>query len=175
MKNQDILENQVNYAYLAVGSNLGNKKINIEKAKFLVQSENTKIIKFSGFYSTKSWPIISFPDYINVVLLIKTSLSLKSLFNKLKLIEKNMGRKPKPKNFPRICDIDIIDFNGSVFNQNNKTLNLEVPHPRMHNRNFVLIPLFEIDREWIHPKIKKNIVKLIFNLRDKDIMGIKFN
>ena len=175
MKKQDISGNQVNYAYLALGSNLGNKKINIEKAKFLIQSADTKLIKSSGYYLTKSWPIKKFPNYINIVLLINTSLNLKRLFNKLKLIEKNMGRKLKPKNYPRICDIDIIDFNGKIFNQNNNILNLVVPHPRMHNRNFVLFPLYEIDKEWTHPKIKKNIVKLISSLKDKDIMGIKLN
>ena len=175
MKNQDTLENQVNYAYLGIGSNLGNKKINIEKAKFLINTENTKIIKTSGFYLTKSWPIKSFPEYFNVILLIKTNLNLKNLLTKLKVIEADIGRKPMPKNFPRVCDIDIIDFNGRVFTQNDKFLNLEIPHPRMHNRNFVLIPLYEINKEWVHPKTKKNIVKLISNLKDKDIMGIKLS
>ena len=78
-----------------------------------------------------------------------------------------MGRKKAPKISPRICDIDIIDFDGLVFNG---TLNL--PHSRMHERNFVLFPLFEIERDWIHPVKKNNIKKLIFSLPSKDIRSI---
>ena len=76
-----------------------------------------------------------------------------------------------PKNYPRICDIDIIDFNGKFFNL--LGLDLTVPHPRMDNRSFVLLPLFEINKSWIHPKNKKNIVNLISNLRSDDIRSVK--
>ena len=64
-----------------------------------------------------------------------------------------MGRFRSQKNFPRIIDIDIIDFKGFVI----KSKNLEIPHPRAHERNFVLYPLKEINKSWIHPSLKKNI------------------
>ena len=89
----------------------------------------------------------------------------------IKLIEKSLGRVKAPKNYPRICDIDIIDFNGK-YSKSSK-LDITVPHPRMWERNFVLVPLFEISKNWIHPQSKKNITNLISNLKHSDIRSIK--
>ena len=87
---------------------------------------------------------------------------------KCKKIEARLGRKKMPKNSPRVCDIDIIDFkNQRVEND------LILPHPRMHTRNFVLLPLFEIDKDWKHPVLKLNIKKLISSLSNSDIRSIK--
>ena len=77
VKKQDTLENQANYAYLALGSNLGSKINNLEYAKYKLSKIGVKIIKSSSYYHTKSWPNINFPDFINSVLLIKTDLVLK--------------------------------------------------------------------------------------------------
>jgi len=85
-----------------------------------------------------------------------------------KIIEAKLGRRKSPKNSPRICDIDIIDFDGMVLRNN-----LCLPHIRMHERNFVLIPLFEIEKEWVHPIKKVNIKNLIYSLPNKDIRSIK--
>ena len=71
-----------------------------------------------------------------------------------------MGRVKSKKNSPRVCDIDIIDFNGLI----KKTKNLQLPHPRSHLRNFVLFPIKEIDPEWIHPILRKNVDFLISDL-----------
>ena len=103
--------------------------------------------------------------------MVKTNLSLVELFNQIKIIEKSLGRITGPKNYPRKCDIDIIDFNGKYFDFIN--IDLKVPHPRMDKRNFVLLPLFEINKNWKHPKTKKNIVNLISNLKGDDIRSIK--
>tara|TARA_Y100000741_G_scaffold268906_1_gene209144 strand:- start:140 stop:661 length:522 start_codon:yes stop_codon:yes gene_type:complete len=172
VKKQDILENLVNYAYLGIGSNLGKKIYNLELTKFKLSEKGIYIDKSSSFYCTKSWPNPKFPDYVNAVLLINTSLSLIQLFKEIKLIEKTLGRTKTPKNYPRKCDIDIIDFNGKFHNFFN--IDLTVPHPRMDNRNFVLLPLFEINKNWVHPKTKKNIVNLISKLKGHDIRSMKF-
>ncbi|MFL2887274.1 MAG: 2-amino-4-hydroxy-6-hydroxymethyldihydropteridine diphosphokinase [Candidatus Pelagibacter sp.] len=173
MKRQDILENQVSYAYLALGSNLGKKIKNLDVAKNKLSEIGINIIKSSSFYLTKSWPNTKFPDFVNSVILVKTNYLLPELFKQIKLIEQSLGRKKTPKNYPRICDIDIIDFNGNklVLKFNNQ--NIEVPHFSMHKRNFVLIPLFEINQTWIHPKSKKNIVKLLSELPNDDLRRIK--
>ena len=171
MKKLDILENQVRYAYLALGSNLGSKIKNLELTKYKLSKVGVNIVKTSSFYCTKSWPNPKFPDFINSVLLVKTKLLLPELFKQIKLIEKSIGRSKAPKNYPRICDIDIIDFNNLSLNLLKE--NIIVPHPRMHNRNFVLIPLYEINKKWNHPKFKKNIVKLISNLSNSDLRGVK--
>tara|TARA_B100001540_G_C15785951_1_gene633223 strand:- start:646 stop:1173 length:528 start_codon:yes stop_codon:yes gene_type:complete len=175
VKNQDILENKVNYAYLALGSNLGNKIKNLELAKFKLTKIGVYIVKSSSFYITKSWPNTKFPDFINSVLLVKTKLLLPDLFVQIKIIEKSLGRKKSPKNYPRICDIDIIDFNGRCFSIKFKSQKIDIPHLYMHKRNFVLIPLYEINQSWIHPKFKKNIVNLISTLSNSDLRSIKFD
>ena len=113
-------------------------------------------------------------DYINSVLLVRTKLSLPKLFNQIKLIEKSLGRIKSPKNHPRLCDIDIIDFNGKTLSSNFYRQKIEVPHLNMHKRNFVLIPIFEINHNWTHPKFKKNIVKLLLALSNNDLKSIKF-
>ena len=112
MKKQDILENQVNYAYLALGSNLGKKIFNLVNVKSKLFKNEIFVIKSSSFYITKSWPNTKFPEFVNSVIFIKTTLLLPDLFIQIKLIEKSLGRTKSPKNYPRICDIDIIDFNG---------------------------------------------------------------
>ena len=87
MKKQDTLGNQVNYAYLALGSNLGKKIKNLELAKYMLFKNDVKIIKTSSFYSSNSWPNSKFPEFINAVLLIKTKLLLPELFKQVKLID----------------------------------------------------------------------------------------
>ena len=173
MKKQDILENQVNFAYLALGSNLGDKKNNLNKSIDLIQEEGIFIKKRSKFYITKSWPNENFPNFINSIILVKTKLNIAELFLKIKKIEKKLGRTKSKRNHPRICDIDIIDFNGDIINRKLINHKLSIPHKRMHNRNFVLFPLYELDKDWVHPKLNKNIVILMSNLTSDQLLGIK--
>ena len=173
MKKQDILENQVNIAYLALGSNLGNKKNNLIKSIDLIQKEGIFVKKKSKFFSTKSWPNENYPDFINSIILIETKLNIKELFLKIKKIEKKLGRTKSKRNHPRVCDIDIIDFNGEIKQIKLGKHKLNTPHKRMHNRNFVLFPLYELDKDWVHPKFNKNIVNLMSNLTSDQLLGIK--
>ena len=168
MIKQDILEKQAKIVYLAIGSNLGNKINNIEKAKMKLLENNIKIVNSSSYYETLSWPNPKMPKYINLVLKIKTILSPTELLNICKKIEISLGRKSRPKNFPRECDIDILDFDQKIKNNG-----IHLPHPRMHNRNFVLFPLFEINKNWKHPRLKHHIKTLILTLSKKDITSIK--
>ena len=173
MKKQDILENQVNLVYLALGSNLGNKKTNLNKCIDLIKKEGIFIKKRSKFYSTKSWPNENFPNFINAIILIETKFCLTELFLKIKKIEKKLGRKTSKRNYPRVCDIDIIDYNGEIIHRKFGKHKLNIPHKRMHNRNFVLFPLYELDKDWVHPKLNKNIVILMSNLTSDQLLGIK--
>ena len=170
MKKQDTSENLVNLAYLAIGSNLGNKINNIEMAKFELENNEIKILKFSSNYISESWPDTSKPNYINIIIKIKTSLSPLDLLKVCNLIELKLGRIRLKKNAPRTCDIDIIDYDKRILNDKNRKLIL--PHPKMNKRNFVLLPLFEVDKTWKHPKFKINIVNLINSLPVKDLRSI---
>ena len=173
MKKQDTLGNQVNLVYLAFGSNLGDRKNNLNKALRLLKKDNIIIKKISKLYRSKSWPNENFPEFINFVVLIETKFNLKKLFTKIKNVESQVGRIKSKRNFPRVCDIDIIDFNGQIIQKKIGNNKINVPHERMHSRNFVLLPLFEINKDWFHPKLCKNIVFLLSNLSSEQLLGIK--
>ena len=165
---QDLLENQVKTIYLGIGSNLGNKKENIEKAKLSLTLNDIKILKTSSYYESLSWPNPQNPKFLNIVVEVSTHFKPIELIKKCKEIEINLGRKKSVKNSPRECDIDIIDYNKKVMNEE-----ILLPHPRMHLRNFVLFPLFELNKGWIHPKSRLHIKRLILSLTNRDITSIK--
>ena len=150
--------------HLNIGSNLdsrhGSKFKNISIAINLLIESKLKIKKISNFYETPSYPNKKLPKFANIGLLAKYDFSHKKLISEISLIEKKIGRIKSKKNDPRVCDIDIIDFNGLI--KQNKLLKL--PHPRSHIRNFVLYPIKEIDPRWIHPVFKKNVDFLINEL-----------
>lgn len=168
MIKQDILGKQAKTVYLGIGSNLGNRKQNIEISKYKLHSDHIKIISVSNYYESLSWPDPNKPKFLNIVLKVKTILTPQNLLSFCKLIEKDLGRKKSSRNSPRECDIDIIDYNGII--SKNRII---LPHRLMHKRNFVLIPMYEITKTWKHPKTKENIKKLIGLLSNKDIRSIK--
>ena len=154
--------------YIGIGSNLGNRIENITKAKYFLDLNGINITKSSSYYETLSWPDPNKPKFINIVVQSNTKASPEKLLKIFKSIEKKLGRKKKSKNSPRTCDIDLISYNQKIL-----TGNITIPHKRMHRRNFVLIPLFELNKNWFHPKTNENIKKLIFSLSIKDIRSIK--
>ena len=172
VKKRDILGNPAKIVFLAIGSNLGNKKRNVELAKLKLINADIKIIKSSNNYETLSWPNKKNPKFVNAVLKVKTNLSPKKLMQKCLQIEKELGRIRKLKNEPRICDIDIIDYNRKILSNIKKT-KLFLPHPKMHKRIFILLPLYEIAKTWIHPVKKKTIKNLINSLDIEDLRAIK--
>ena len=172
MIKQDTLEKQAKCAFIAIGSNLGNKKLNIELAKFKLHNNSIKIVQSSSNYETVSWPDSTKPKFINVVVKIRTMLSPEDLLKACRKIELELGRKRFKKNEPRTCDIDIIDYDQKIIRSNNSN-KLNLPHPCIEQRNFVLLPLFEISRNWKHPVKKANIAKLISFLKEEDLRTIK--
>jgi 2-amino-4-hydroxy-6-hydroxymethyldihydropteridine diphosphokinase len=167
-----MLEKRAKIIFLSIGSNLGNKRKNIELAKFKLEKNNIKIIRSSKKYETFSWPNKKKPKFINIVLKASTFLSPKDLMKQCHFIENELGRSRNKKNEPRTCDIDIVDYDNKIIKgYSNK--NLTIPHPRMHKRNFVLLPLFEISKTWAHPLKKTSIINLINALDIEDLRTIK--
>ena len=154
--------------YIGIGSNLGNRIGNIEKAKYFLSLNGIRIVKSSSYYETLSWPDPKKPKFINIVIQSDTRISPKKFIKIFKSIENKLGRKKGLKNSPRICDIDMISYDQKILIDN-----IIIPHKRMHERNFVLIPLYELDKNWLHPKSNIDIKKLIFSLSNKDIRSIK--
>ena len=158
--------------HLNIGSNLnskfGNRFDNITIAIDLLLSAKVKIKKISNFYETPSYPNKKFPHYLNVGILCSFNESPEILFKIIKSIEKKIGRFKTKKNDPRVCDIDIIDYNSDIIRKDCIT----IPHSRSHLRNFVLYPIKQIDPNWIHPVLKQNVNFLIKKLDFKSRIEI---
>jgi 2-amino-4-hydroxy-6-hydroxymethyldihydropteridine diphosphokinase len=157
--------------FLNIGSSLdsvkGNRIFNLKKTLELIQLEKIKIIKISNIFETPSYPNKKNPKFLNIGLEIKCNHSPQELIKKFNKIEKKLQRTRGVKNQPRTCDIDLIDYDGKIID----TMELSLPHPRCHLRNFVLFPLKEISPTWIHPILNKKIdfliKKLSFKLRNE--------
>ena len=153
--------------HLNLGSNLdskyGSRFENISIAINLLTETKIRIKKVSNFYETPSYPNKNFPKFLNIGLMIDYDDDHYNLLKDIKLIEKKLGRIRRNKNDPRIIDIDIIDFKKEI----KKDIELILPHPKCHLRNFVLYPILEIDPNWSHPILKKNARFLINKLSQK--------
>ena len=164
--------------FLGIGSNLssnfGNRYETINLCVDLLNAYNLKVLKRSSFYETPSYPDKTKPKFINVVVSIRDyshKKNIRNLVNIITYIEKKLGRKRNKKNYPRTCDIDIIDYNKKLIKLKNN-YNIEIPHKRLVFRNFVLYPLSEICPKWRHPLTKISIIKLINKLPSKDKKSI---
>ena len=157
---------------LGIGSNLsssfGDRFKNIDLAISYLESYKIKLIKKSSFYESWSYPNRENPKFINIVVQASTYLEPADIASVLIFIEEKLERKRKHKNDPRTCDIDIIDFNSQILDFKYKNLDFTVPHKKLSYRNFVLIPLKEILPNWIHPKTKDSIDKLLDKLPIED-------
>ena len=158
--------------HLNIGSNIeskfGDRFQNIAIAINHLINSKIKIHKISNYYKTPSYPNKELPYFLNVGVLADYENDETMLMNTINLIENKIGRIKSKKNDPRVCDIDIIDFNGLI----TKRTKLTIPHKEAHLRNFVLYPILEIDPEWVHPVIKKNVKFLIKNLDQKSRIEI---
>ena len=145
-------------AVIALGSNIGNPKENLDLALALLR-EATDVVKVSSYYVTKPVGYEDQPDFVNAVCIIETELPAMELLNMLHGIEKAMGRARTIKWGPRTLDLDIIQY-GTLLS---KAEELTLPHPRAHERKFVLEPWAEIEPDAIlltHGKISELLSKL---------------
>lgn len=151
-----------NTAYISFGSNLGNKAANIENGLHIINaSEHTNITKTSKIITTEPWGYEEQEDFLNGVCEIKTLLSPKELIRFLMSVEKDLKRERVIRWGPRTLDLDIIFYNDLITEEEEIIL----PHPRMHQREFVLNPLNEIAPYKIHPLYKKRVFELLDDLK----------
>ena len=150
-------------AYIGIGSNLGSKKENYQEALArIAKMTSTNIVKESSLYESE--PLGESKErYANGVIEIATDLKPDELLKKCKNIERAMGRKKVRKRWgARIIDLDLLLYNSLKLDKRN----LKIPHPEMHKRKFVLIPLSEIAPQIVHPILGLTISKLLVNVKD---------
>ncbi len=146
-----------NGIYLLLGTNLGDRLQNLAEARLHINSYAGKITRESQVYETLPWGVTEQPNYLNQVVEIETVLAPDNLLGVLLQIEKKMGRVRKDKWEARIMDIDILFYSDKVI----QTEGLTIPHPRLQERNFTLIPLAELNPALIHPVLNKSIYELL--------------
>jgi len=131
-------------------------------AMYLLQNKIGTIVRTSSVYITEPWGNNNQPKYLNQALIINTQCTPLQLLKKLQKIEKELGRTNKNQYYSRTIDIDILFYERLIFTAKN----LEIPHPRLHLRNFTLMPLMELNKSYSHPKLKKSIEELAKNSTD---------
>jgi 2-amino-4-hydroxy-6-hydroxymethyldihydropteridine diphosphokinase len=149
-------------AYIGIGSNLGDKVDQCERAiSEILKVGHHKLLAKSSFFNTQPIGYTSQDWFINGVIKIETDLEPFDLLKTLKTIESKLGRVKTFQWGPRSIDLDILFFNEREI----KAEGLQIPHPLLHERQFVLIPLAEIDPGLIHPVLKKTVQELLENLK----------
>jgi len=143
--------------YIGIGSNLGDRHRNCLRAVELLKQGGVSVQKQSSLHETAPWGLTEQPAFINMVVEIETRLSPMELLSLLKKIEKDMGRQETVRWGPRIIDLDILLYDDITL----KTDALIIPHPLMHEREFVLEPLSELAEDLVHPVLKKKIGDLL--------------
>lgn len=148
--------------YLLLGSNLGNPVKQLQQARKYINNKVGTILRESSLYQTAAWGDENQPDFINQVIVVETKLSAQETMKSLLNIEKDMGRKRTVRNAARTIDIDILFFGKEVLLQKD----LEIPHPRIQLRRFVLVPLNELSPMMKHPVNRQTIHRLLAECPD---------
>ena len=160
-----------NPIYIALGANLGDPVLSFRKALVKLEEKGVSIKAVSGLWQSPAWPAgQAHPDYINACAQVEFNGSARELLSIMHEVEKILGRERTTLNAPRPLDLDLIDFCGSIIERRDIT----IPHPRMMDRAFVLLPLSQLNPNWSSPLTSISINAAIARLPLNDVSPVKY-
>jgi len=149
--------------FLGIGTNLGNRESNLKEAVAGIKEYIGPVVKSSSVYETEPWGFQTGDVFLNMVLKVETKLTPSGLLGRILMIESLSGRVRGEKHYSsRVIDIDILLYEDMIIDEKS----LKIPHPLMHERKFVLVPLCEIGPEVVHPVLNKTFVSLLKSCKD---------
>lgn len=157
-----MLVKETHLIYLLLGSNLGDSRALLQDAATQLEQDLGKIAGRSSLYHTAAWGKTDQPDFVNQVLALRTGISAEEALDILLSIEKKMGRLRSELYAPRTIDIDLLFFHNQIID----LPHLQVPHPRIAERRFVLVPMNELAPNLRHPILHKTIHQLLLECTD---------
>jgi 2-amino-4-hydroxy-6-hydroxymethyldihydropteridine diphosphokinase len=157
-----------NSIFLLLGANLGEREATLAKAIQLITEQIAPVVFRSHLYETAPWGVIDQPAFLNQVVQIKTELAPIQLLEKTLTIEKQLGRERRLRWGARVIDIDILYYGDLVL----ADTDLHLPHPRLHERRFTLVPLVEIAPNFRHPVLKKTNRELLEECTDEGVVNV---
>lgn len=152
-------------AYIALGSNLGDRAENLRRAREGIQGGDLTIVRASSLYETEPRGWRDQPWFLNQVVEAQTTLLPRQLLSRLLKMEREMGRKRTVPNGPRVIDLDILLHGSACVN----TPGLEIPHPRLGERRFVLEPLAELSPDLRHPQTRRSVREMLADVMDQPV------
>ena len=157
-------------AYIGLGANIGDPRQQLKEALArLAATEEVEVVKVSSFYLNPPLGPPDQPWYVNAVAQVRTRLTPEELLRVLHRVERELGRVRRERWGPRLIDLDLILYNGVILSG----LDLRLPHPEMHRRSFVLVPLAEVAPQAWHPALKKTAAELLAELDPKDWQNLE--
>ena len=164
------LSDEIVTAYLGLGSNLGDRNASLREAiTRLSDPEDLTVVATSSIYETAPWGYTDQPDFLNCAVGIETLFSPAELLRRIQQVEREIGRTPTWRYGPRLIDVDILLYGDLCLQLSDP--NLAIPHPRMDQRAFVLIPLAEIAGDVVHPVLQRTISDLASEVGNQE--GVK--
>lgn len=154
--------------YLSLGSNLGDRAANLERAIDGLSEIGVRVTRRSSIYETEPVDFLAQPWFLNCVVEAETSLAPRQLLEELQGIERKLGSRKLVPRGPRIIDLDILFYEAEVIHE----AGMEIPHARLAERRFVLVPLAELAPEFLHPVLRKTAAELLATTQDRSAVHI---